>query len=1273
VNFWDGSTEGDFTTGNNSFPGSSIPANTAVVITATLVVNTPGQYTFVVNSDDGARLRIDGQDVIADDSTHAPGGNSGTVTLSKQTAQLELIYYNATGGGEVELGWIRPNLTWQLLGVIAPATTIVRNQLLVSEFMANNDAALLDEDGDASDWIEVWNSTNATINLSGYYLSDSQAIPGQWAFPAWTLAPNEYLIVFASAKERNPVQAIAGKDNPGTLAQPHIHTNFNISKNGGSVLLSRNEGAGVFTTVSSFVGYPVQSKDISYGSSDSEGYIGFIDPPTPGGPNAATVGGFVSNVLFDHVRGRYSAPFNLVLSTTTPGTTIRYTLNGSTPSLNSGSIYAGPIPISGTRVVRAIAVKPGWRPSPVETHSFLFVDDIVNQSASTATSIGFPAGAVNGQVFRYGMTLANVTSGGGTLQSLKNALTAIPTVCMSTDVGNLVDVTSGIYANPTRHGLFWERPVSMEYISAAGTSEFGINCGVRIRGGFSRASNNPKHAFHMYFRNSLYDGRLKYPLFGAAGASEFSQMDLRSEENYSWGFQNDVKNLLVREEWSRITQGDMGQPYARNGYIHLYLNGVYWGIYNFEERTEAAYGETYLGGVKENYDVVKSAGSSGGYNTEMTDGNFAAWYSLTDQALALKNDATETGRTAKYMKMRGLNPDGTRNLAFPVLLDVDNLVDYQLVVFYDGSFDSPMSTFLNNASNNWFGARDRLGMNGFVFFAHDHEHGMDTGVQSYNRIGPWGGSGVNNFGQGQYNSREGTTLYSKSNPHYLHEFLCFSAEYRQHFADRVQRHFFNGGALTTAKALARFNALTAQVDTFIHAEAARWGSTSLNRNSWLSAKTVGEAFINSGGTPAGGQTSFPAQPRTSLIVEQLKLYTDTGAKPLFSTLLAPTVSGAFGGNVTAPYNFTLTNPNAVGAIYYTTNGVDPRPIGGGAPSGVLTGVSPISVTLNNSAAVRARIYDAANSAWSPLIEPEYVAGVPASAANLVISKIHYHPASALGLEEFVELMNIGALNIDLSNVRFTIGIEFSFPFGYLLAPGARVVIVRDMAAFTAAYPGVPAGQIAGVFANASSLNNSGERLQLLGANNVMIRDFTYGDASPWPTSPDGDGPSLVLMRPEKNPDHAIAGNWRGSVPLTGAPGVSDATTYAQWASAHNVADGIGTADDEGDGAVNLVEFALNLNPKIPSVLPVITGTQNYIVGGIASDYLTISYTRPKGRDEIAYRVEASSDLAAAWIPAVLVTGPLGNGDGTETLTYRHPVSYFGQTQQFMRIRFTRLP
>ena len=1276
VNFTDG-VDGDFTTGNSNFPGAG-STNYAVQITGTLVVNTPGKYTFVVNSSYGCRLRVDGQEIIFDDGSHNPGDSTGSINLSKPTVSIELISYGISGSSEVELAWIRPNLAWTLVGVITPAAPVVRGQVLISEFMADNNSTLADEDGTFPDYVEIWNSTNATVNLGTYYLTDDAAIPNKWAFPAWTLGANKYAVVFASLKNRIPVQAVALQDNPGTLAQPHLHTNFKLAKTGGYLALNQSDGMGGYNTISVFSAYPPQNQDVSYGSSDAEGYIGYMEVPTPGSTNAATVVDFVKNTVFSKPRGRQTATFTLTITSPTPGTTIRYTTDGSVPTLSHGTVYTGGINIAATTVIRAAAYKPGWKPSDVNTQTYLFVDDIVNQTSISAVSLGFPSGPVNGQTFRYGMTLGNVTSASGTLADLKTALASAPTISMSTDVGNLVDPTSGIYVNPGKHDLFWERPVSIEYINTAGTSEFQTNCGARIRGGFSRSTGNPKHAFHLYFRGSLYDGNLNYKIFGNAGASTFSQIDMRCEENYSWSFGNDPQNSLMREEWGRVTQGDTGQPYPRTGYFHLYINGLYWGIYNWEERTEASYGETYLSGIKDDIDVIKSAGASGNpsYTTEMTDGNFAAWQSLNTQAIALKNDATESGRTAKYMQMRGLNPDGTPNAAYPVLLDVDNLIDYLLITFYDGSFDAPLSTFLNNGSNNWFGLRDRAGTRGFAFFIHDNEHGLDTGSNSYNRVGPWGGTNgsINYWGQSEYGTRE---TFNRSNPQYVHELLAFSLEYRQRFADRVQRHFFNGGALTTTSSINRLNALAAQLDPIIHAEAARWGSASLNKNSWLTAKGTIANCINNGGSVAGSNT-FPAQPRATLIIAQLQNYRDivnavTTQLPLAATLAAPTFSGQFGGSVGNPYNFNITNPNgATGTLYYSVNGADPRDIGGAANAGATTGAGPFPVSLTGTATVRARVKN--GTTWSALTEAQYYVGSLANASNLVISKIHYNPIVANNTTQFVELMNIGAQAIDVSGVHFTLGIQFTFPAATpLLAAGGRLLIVRNLSAFQTAYPSVPGAQIAGIFANGTTLATNGARLQLLDSANATIRDFSYNNKDPWPESPDNGGPCLVLKRPTTNPDHSVGANWRASYVSGGSPGQDDAVLYAAWTTTNSITDPAGTADADGDGLVDFVEYGLGANPNVSSLAQIpFRGSQPVNVGGIVSDYLTLTYTRPIGRDDVSYTVEATIDLGT-YVPAIIVGSPIFNGNGTETLTYRHINPKVGQTKQFIRLRITKLP
>src|SRR5881392_1821737 len=157
----------------------------------------------------------------------------------------------------------------------------------------------------------------------------------------------------------------------------------------------------------------------------------------------------------------------------------------------------------------------------------------------------------------------------------------------------------------------------------------------------------------------------------------------------------------------------MGQPAERGDFYHVYINGQYWGLYNTCERPEASYGETYLGGLKEDYDVIK-VDTGAGYTIFATDGNMDAWTRLWQAATnGFANDAD-------YYKVQGLNVDGTPNPAYENLIDIDNVIDYMFVILYGGNLDAPISNFLSNQSpNNWYGFRDRSGTNGgFRFVSH---------------------------------------------------------------------------------------------------------------------------------------------------------------------------------------------------------------------------------------------------------------------------------------------------------------------------------------------------------------------------------------------------------------------------------------------------------------------------------------------------------------------------------------------------------------------------
>ena len=250
-------------------------------------------------------------------------------------------------------------------------------------------------------------------------------------------------------------------------------------------------------------------------------------------------------------------------------------------------------------------------------------------------------------------------------------LKAIPTFSIVMNLNDLFDSATGIYANARQDGIEGERPGSIELMYPDGTKGFQINAGIRIRGGYSRDPSNPKHAFRFFFRDE-YGGRLNYPVFGDDAAQTFEKFDLRCAQNYSWSYGGDSRGIFIRDQFSRDTLLAMGQPATRGNFYHLYINGQYWGLYDTEERPEAYFGETYLGGDEADYDVIKV--ETNGYTIYATDGNMDAWSDMWNQAKAgLATDAA-------YQRIQGNNPDGKRNSAYPVLLDVDNLIDYMLVV-----------------------------------------------------------------------------------------------------------------------------------------------------------------------------------------------------------------------------------------------------------------------------------------------------------------------------------------------------------------------------------------------------------------------------------------------------------------------------------------------------------------------------------------------------------------------------------------------------------------
>ncbi|MEO5740538.1 MAG: lamin tail domain-containing protein, partial [Vicinamibacterales bacterium] len=389
----------------------------------------------------------------------------------------------------------------------------------------------------------------------------------------------------------------------------------------------------------------------------------------------------------------------------------------------------------------------------------------------------------------------------------------------------------------------------------------------------------------------------------------------------------------------------------------------------------------------------------------------------------------------------------------------------------------------------------------------------------------------------------------------------------------------------------------------------------------------------------------------------------------------------YGGNVNAGTQLTITRYTGTapggysyasgGVIYYTTNGTDPR-----GPTGAPAGTAySTPIAMSSSQTVKARLYNAPN--WSPLTTSTFIVdAVPASAENLVVSELMYNPVNATNAEialgystndfEYIELLNVSAGNVDLSNVAFTDGVLFNFgtnnPSILTVPPGGRVVVVGGLNAFLSRYGNNPAVKVAGAFTG--SFANGGEQITLVGATGATIAQFTYGHSEPWPVDADGPvydnsvppqliggGYSLVLNNPAAGIGYNNGANWRSSAQVGGTPGLAAGIAFT----------GLANGDSDGDGLRDYFEYATgsDLNNPASKNIPVVSIAQFNLIFG-TDNYLKMTYRRNLAADGVKYVVQYSESLGV-WLSdpgSVTYVGTHNNGDGTATVTCRStlPVS-----------------
>jgi hypothetical protein len=789
--------------------------------------------------------------------------------------------------------------------VMLPTVLFADSQkIVITEFMAINSNGIVDEDGEHSDWLELYNNTDGDINLNSWYLSDNAAIPNEWQFPSIVIQKGSYLIVFASGKNR-------------TDPTKNLHTNFKLSGSGEYLAICEPD-----MTISSSYSptFPAQRQDISFGLYLDQQV--FFSTATPGAKNLVGSLPFAPN--FSEKRGFYKTAFDVTLTLPSGDGAIYYTTNGTRPTKTTGLLYQSPVRIKTTTPLSAVTINSNNLSSEIVTNTYIFTDSVIKQPTAP---IGYPTSwkqenTTTEIVADYQMD-PRVTTNPAYKDLMETSLKAIPSLILVTDIRNLFSninnaTTGGIYIYtgiPSTVGANWARPTSVEYFDPASNKGFQLNCELQLHGGMSRnPANSPKHGFELSFKSAYGPSKLNFNLFDEKNVTnEFNGLVLRAGYNYTW-----TKNLIsqqtnaqyIMDSWAKNAQLDMGQPAAHEKFVHLYINGLYWGLYNISEEINKDFMQSYFGGQETDYDVIKEK-----QTTTPTDGTMVAWN-------ALKNQISTVETNANYQAIQGKDANGTINTSISNLLDIDNYIDYMLVNYYIGNSDWD--------TNNWSTGRNRITNDaGFRFFCWDAETSMIA--LSDNKI------------------MTGTA----GNPTAFMQYLKKNEDFKVRIADRIQTLLINaGGAMTPDVSAARYIKLADEIDMAIISESARWSdwyapySPYTKIDHWLPRKN--DLLTN----------YFPN--RTNTLISQLK------SASLFPSISAPTFSHN-GGNISTAVNLGMNT--STGTIYYTTDGSDPRtPITGTVSSTASSYTNTLSIL--SSVTVKARVKT--NKEWSAIKEVTFV-------------------------------------------------------------------------------------------------------------------------------------------------------------------------------------------------------------------------------------------------------------------------------------------------------------
>ncbi|MBI3416104.1 MAG: lamin tail domain-containing protein [Verrucomicrobia bacterium] len=899
--------------------------------------------------------------------------------------------------------------------------------VFISEFMADNKRTLHDEDGDSSDWIELFNAGTTPASLDGWFLTDDAANLIKWRVPEIELTANSYFVIFASAKNRTNVTS-------------RLHTNFKLPPKGGYLALVSPAGK----VISDFApGYPAQSLDVSYGRVPGAPQIlGFFTQPTPGAPNTASGPGFAAEIKFSRASGTVIQPFDLALTTESSNAVIRYTLDGSLPT-NSSPAYVAPLRIGDSVQVRARAFENGLFPSPPRSESYLLLsNNVVDFASDLPVLIIHDLG--------------------------KGAPSATRPTFAHISVYEPVNGVTSLRSPPTL--------ATRAAINLRGSSTLGL----------------PKISLAVEFRDE-FERDLHHEILG-----------LPAESDWVLYAPNEFEPVLIHNPFIHQLSRDMGRYSSRTRFVEVYLNtrtgpiaaANYFGIYVLEEKIKI--GKHRIDIDKLEPEHINPPEVTGGYAFKVDRtgpgesgfvgaGQQMVYVDPNERTIKLAARAPQRQYLkdffAEFGKALGAADWTDSQLGYPAYFDVDAGVDFHVLEVLSGNVDAMvLSTYLHKPRNG----KITYGPHWDFDRALGSTDGRDQNPRNWN-TGPF-------FGTGWWTR------------------LLRDPDFWQKWIDRYQELRETHLSRTNMNAL--IDRLTDEVRQAQPRERKRW-KIGLRGGTYQSEIDRMKNWLSN---------------RVDYIDQQI-------AQP-------PALSA--GGGLVAPGSIVSILVQTNATVYFTLDGSDPRLPQGNISLNATVYSEPIRIEASArlvarafNSKVRQRNGPPLSSPWSRAIAATFTVAPP----PLIVTEIMFHPAASASSTntatdfEFIELKNSSTSPVNLAGYRFTDGIQFAFSATSgvsALAPGERVLVAKNRAAFVSRYPAIT--NVVGDFTG--SLAQSGERLRLEGPLQQPIVDFTF--AGDWFPLADGFGFSLVLAD-ETIPSSELGAqsSWRLSANVGGSPGQID--------------------------------------------------------------------------------------------------------------------------------------